>query len=175
MGCYQPGEDLFTFFGTRHTRPTTLRTALTLTALDCRNAPSNLIGTDLSTDPTNGYYLPPIVDTLGDDGQSLSLSGGYADPPAGTNQSPVLYISSVVWNTGGTVTISGTVRDENPANLVVTFGSAAIGAINGQSATTNASGAFSITIDPNGETGEFWGQTADAQGLASNVAYRDIH
>lgn len=175
MGCNQPGEDLFTFFGTRRTRPATLRTALTLTALDCRNAPSNLMGTDVSTDPTNEYYLPPIVGTLGVEGQSYSQAGSNTDLPANANKPPVIYITSVVRNAGGTVTISGYVQDENPATLTVSFGSGQIAAINGQSVTTNASGAYSITIDPNGETGEFSAQTTDREGLESNVAYRNIY
>jgi hypothetical protein len=165
---------VFTFFGVRRTRPTSLRTTLRLTTLDCRNAPSDLLGTEIETPvPSNGYYVAPDVDPSKDDDSSFWSGLNYADPPAGANKPPVIYLTSVVVNTGGTVTVSGYVVDENPAGLAVTYGSGSITAFNG-STTTNANGTFSITVALNGQAGEIWAETADAQGLASNVAYRNI-
>lgn len=81
----------------------------------------------------------------------------------GGNQAPVITISSVVYGSGRTVTISGTVADEAPGGLTVMLAGAVMGY-----ATTNSDGTFSLTTEAS-MLGAITAMTTDAFMASSNT------
>lgn len=142
---------------------------LRLEYLEDRNGPSLLVGyPDVATTglmsqkdetPTAPMEYSPPADT---------------EPVVGepANQPPKV-IDFTATLDDGMWTFTGTVSDENPAGLKVTFGGS-FAPMNGQTAVTNANGQFTITVPADGSGGRVSAGTADAQGLASNTAYCTI-
>lgn len=103
-------------------------------------------------------------------GGVVYIYDGSADNP------PTISNVTVDYGTGGVVTISGTVLDENPAGLTVNFAGPQQ-PIDGQTRTTAATGAFSLTVtlQTNGtDNGTVTITTQDAAGHASNTVYQYI-
>jgi hypothetical protein len=76
-------------------------------------------------------------------------------------------------HSGNYWTFSGTVIDQNPAGLTVTFGG--LPSLQGRVATTNGSGSFSLTVQLQpGEGGTATAQTTDWAGQQSNLASVDV-
>jgi hypothetical protein len=80
---------------------------------------------------------------------------------------PVISLTSAAYG-NSMVTLSGVVQDEAPGGLRVCF----MGKYSG-STTTDAIGAFSITVTPCG-AGTIGARTTDQEGLASNMAFTTV-
>jgi hypothetical protein len=143
---------LSALFG-RRSRPTPVRRArLSLEALDGRFCPD---GND-ATNPSGTLYL--------------------VTTPPDVNAPPEIINFTAVEISSGVVNISGTVVDEDPAGLTVTFQGPQT-AINGKTVTTASSGTFSLTVTlaiDGSDDGMVSAQTVDRAGLASNVVYVDV-
>lgn len=80
------------------------------------------------------------------------------------NQAPVISLSQIVYGSGRTVTISGTVADETPGGLAVTLSGVVMGSV-----TTNADGTFSLTTEAT-MLGDLTATTSDPWMAFSNTA-----
>lgn len=89
----------------------------------------------------------------------------------GLNGAPVLTSFSSSSNVGGSVTVTGTVTDENPEGGYIQFG----GVLDGRFATVNADGTFaeSFEVDPY-SVGPASAQAVDEVGQVSNVLWDEI-
>jgi hypothetical protein len=84
---------------------------------------------------------------------------------------PVITNFAATEGSGQLFTFSGTVTDQNPGGLTITFGG--IPSLSGQTATVNSNGSFSLTIQLNSngsDNGLALAQTTDWWGLQSNLA-----
>ena len=125
------------------------RVVLRLEGLEGRATPSS------DTVPPSG---PPVAQ----DGQG--------------NQAPVITNFTASAIGGGWYLISGTVLDERPGGLTVTFGGT-VTTMQGQTTTTAANGSFSVLVQlqTNGsDTGYITASTVDDRGVASNVPSYDV-
>lgn len=147
---------MWSLFRSASPRPATLtRARLSLEPLDWRAAPSSLI------DPLTGA---PSSD-------SQYLASGSA-----ANQAPRIINFGGGQDSGNIWIIKGDVVDESPGGLTVTLGGDPV-TLRGQTLTTDANGHFELVIALNTDgtdDGRMTAQTADAQGLASNVAEANI-
>jgi hypothetical protein len=93
-------------------------------------------------------------------------------PPPPANKPPV--ISGFKHTVQGNVVIfTGKVEDENPSGLTVRFGGPP--SMDGQVATTDASGNFTLSVNMGGQIGEVWSRTTDALGSQSAYAYDNVY
>lgn len=141
-----------------------LRTRLAVQTLDDRAAPSSLLAhednqqTEAAWDATVSYLSSTM--------EPIEGTGKVAD-----NLPPEIVDFTVVRLSTGQYQITGRVIDEAPGGLVVTFGG--VPSAEGQAATTNADGTFSLTLTmqtDGSDTGNVSAVTQDSAGLSSNVA-----
>jgi hypothetical protein len=105
--------------------------------------------------------------------ETLSLRPLWEVAQLARSSAPVITGFQANRGSGNCWTFSGTVIDQNPAGLTVTFGG--LPSLQGQVATTNASGYFSLTVQLQpGECGMATAQTTDWAGLQSNVATASV-
>jgi hypothetical protein len=141
---------------------------LRLEWLEDRNGPSLFLGypnvatTDLMPKAEDAPTAPVMYSSPT---ESSPESNPGNKPPKITNFSAS--------HSNGMWTFSGTVVDETPGGLTVTFGGA-IPAMVGRTVTTNANGSFSLTVNLNGDDGEVSAITTDPQGLTSPYAYTTV-
>jgi hypothetical protein len=104
-------------------------------------------------------------------GNFQPFSGGLLNKP------PVITSFVHVMDPGGLCTFSGQVEDEAPGGLTVRFGGV-LKSLQGLTATTDASGAFTKTVQlqtDGSDTGTAEAITTDPLGLDSNYAYRFVN
>lgn len=103
-----------------------------------------------------------IEDYVINDVGSLTFEYEYIPP----NEPPEITLG-VVQGLANLWTFSGTVTDENPEGLTVTFG----GILQGYTAIVRADGTYSLTVQlPDGTEGYVSAQTVDDEGEASDLA-----
>jgi len=127
----------------------------------------------LRTDGTDtGFLSVTTIDSQNLESQSAQVfvdpTVDTAPPTAAPSSPPVIvgFEDEEVGN--GLFLISGTVVDESPGNLIVTFGGGT--SANGLTVTTNGDGSFSRTIQlrvDGTDSGFLTATTVDGQGLAS--------
>ncbi len=140
-----------------------LRTRLAVLALDGRAAPSSLLATEYDRQDETALAAATAYSAM----TPTPVPGG----PVATNRAPEIVDFTVVQIGPGQYRLTGRVIDENPGGLVVAFGG--VPAAEGQSATTNAYGTFSLilTMQTDGsDTGLVTASTQDAAGQSSDVA-----
>jgi hypothetical protein len=125
------------------------------------------------TSKTGCFSLTIHPDHLGSvfaqvtDAEGLS-SSGVEDVL--TSMPPMICNFTAMHLYGNVWSFSGTVADESPAGLTVTFGG--LPSLVGKTATVNANGTFSLTVELlAGEEGTATAQTCDWWGQASNEAW----
>ncbi len=140
-------------------KPAVHRIRLGLESLDSRIAPS-------------GYDPDFYPESDPDDPTEVIVYGGPEE-----NAAPQIINFVGIARIGGIWEFTGTVVDESPGGLTITFGGEP-DSLQGVTVVTDENGHFSITLSllTNGsDDGLVTAQTTDAQGLASNVASCNIH
>jgi len=123
--------------------------------------------TTLTANTPNGTIYASTTD-------SWSLNSNTASVSA-SNTAPVISNLSASGGGLGYWTITGKVTDEHPEGLVVTFSSTDVPAVNGQKATVQADGTFTLTvIIPSTQSGYIYAQTTDWWGIQSNLDWTII-
>jgi hypothetical protein len=102
-------------------------------------------------------------------GSTIDLWGQNSNTPTVTltSNAPSIAGFTATHGTNGW-TFTGTVNDESPAGLTITFGG--IPDMVGKTTTIQSNGTFSFTIDLGTDYGTVTAQTADWWGLRSNIA-----
>jgi hypothetical protein len=124
------------------------------------SVPSN--GTFTATVQANG--VSGITASAADNVQQVSLP--VQTPIIGTP--PQILNLTYSRGTDQCVTFTGTVLDEVPGGVIVTFGG--LPALQGQQTVTQPDGSFSLTLDVP-TNGQMWAQATDSLGLQSDLAY----
>lgn len=148
-----------------------VRTRLSVQVLDDRTAPSSLLAAeddpqDEAARAATATYLSSSNEPTG---TMTSEEGTGVLAP--TNLPPEIVDFVAVEIGPGLYRFTGRVIDEAPGGLVVAFGG--VPSAEGQSATTNADGTFSLTLQmqtDGSDTGNVSAVTQDASGQTSNVA-----
>ncbi len=105
------------------------------------------------------------------DGQATDSQGNQSDTVAVTlsNDAPQITSFQAVQGFGNFWTFQGTVADEAPGGLTVTLGG--LPSLQGQTATVNSDGTFSLTVDLGADdSGTATAQTVDWWSVSSNLA-----
>jgi hypothetical protein len=141
----------------------------------CQVQVSSLEGSASTTTNNASGFGTIVIDSMASSDDSPAFPGKLqqqAPPPTG----PQIVGFTAVEIGCGFWKFSGTVTDPNPAGLTVTFGGQPV-SLNGHTATTDANGNFSFSIQLNtdgSDNGIVTAQTTDSQGLQSNVAMCDV-
>lgn len=133
----------------------------------------------VATTDANGHYSITLQENgYGTVGASWMVNGmaqatamNMIVPPPNIDQFSATMQSGDIW------TFSGHVTDPNPNGLVIQFGGLSSLTNPNATATVNASGYFSYTVQLNGtssDNGTAWAETTDGYGQQSNTAMFEV-
>jgi hypothetical protein len=131
------------------------------------------------TDAAGNFTLTTNADGLGDvtavTTDAMGIGSNTAIVTLGAN-APVITNFTSSEGAGHGFTFTGTVSDQSPAGLTVSFGG--IPSLAGQTATVSSNGTFSLAVVLNADgsdNGMAWAQTVDWWGLTSNQPTTNVY